>query len=158
VTAAIWHVPRHIINATADTLKDSQVERFTLWTAAISDTGPDVTVRDLAIPAQTAHTGPDGAWVHIDGDELARIAFRMYDKGERAVAQLHTHPDQDVRMSKLDRAWEVVGHEGALSIIVPEYARWGLDRFPDINIYERGPASWRLWSADEAARRLVITS
>jgi hypothetical protein len=157
MTSAIWYVPRDIINGTAETLKDSQVERFVLWTAAISDTEPDVIVRDIVVPAQTAYTGPDGAWVHIDGVELARIAFLVYDNGERAVAQLHTHPNQDVRMSPLDRVWEVVSHEGALSIIVPDHARCGLDGFPGANVYERGSTSWRLWSPDELVWRLVIT-
>lgn len=157
MTTGVWYVPRDIINGTAEALKNGEVERFVLWTAAIRDKGPDVIVNDLVVPAQTAYTGPDGAWVHIDGSELARIAFYMYDNDERAVAQLHTHPSQDVRMSRLDRAWEVVSHEGALSIIIPEYAKDDLDGFPGANVYERGSAGWRLWSLDESARRLVIT-
>ena len=47
-------------------------------------------------------------------------------------------------MSLLDREWEVVRDIGALSIIVPNHGKNGLDGFPGVNIYEKEEDDWAL--------------
>ena len=111
----------------------------------------------LVIPRQEAHGGARGAYVHVPGEELRRIAFDNYKRGERNVAQIHTHPSDDTQMSKLDKKWEVVAHPGALSIIVPSYCRGGMSSFRTASVYERERGGrWRLWDAGELEARVSI--
>ena len=107
-------------------------------------------------PLRASQLTAEGVWVHIEGCELQRIQLDNFRAGRRSMIQLHTHPSADVRMSNLDRAWEVVRHVGALSIIVPHYCRFGLQLGTSANIYEREEDDWRLWSTSEARERLVV--
>lgn len=109
----------------------------------------------MIIPKQESNAGAGGAYVHVPGSELRRIAFENYERGERSSAQLHTHPSGDTRMSALDREWEVVAHPGDLSIIVPDYCRGGIESFESASVYERELGGrWRPWRAGEFARRI----
>jgi len=137
-----------------------QHEVFALWTAALeleAEYQEQAHIDRLIIPAQRPGWTPQGVYVHITGDELQRIQFGNYDKRQRSIVQLHTHPTRDVRMSLLDRKWEVVAHTGALSIIIPDYCAHGLCLANGANVYEREEDDWRLWSAREAAERIVLT-
>lgn len=94
----------------------------------------------------------------MPGEELRRIAFDNYKRGERNAVQIHTHPSDDTRMSELDKKWEVVTHPGALSIIVPHYCRDGMLSFKHASVYERvrGGGRWRLWNAGELDARVSM--
>jgi hypothetical protein len=96
-------------------------------------------------------------WVHIAGQELQRIQLDNFQRKERSIIQLHTHPGANVNMSQLDKEWEVVRHMGALSIIVPFYGTRGLNLFDGANVYEREGDDWRLWPRSETAERLVVS-
>lgn len=115
------------------------------------------TIRRAIVPEQESHAGIRGAHVHVHGSELARIAFDNHDRGERSIAQIHTHPSADTAMSALDVQWEVVVHPGALSIIVPDYCRGGPASFGRASVYERVRGGrWRLWGAGEMERRVEV--
>lgn len=156
MTILQWDVPQRIIDETAQAFAQGRHEVFVFWTAALGDQSDICSVRRCVVPVQRPGTTPHGVYVHIAGAELSRVQFDNFDRGERSIAQLHTHPSADVRMSDLDRQWEVVTHDGALSIIVPWYGDYGLAGFPGVNVYEREGQTWRLWSADETSRRLRI--
>lgn len=154
-----WKVARMVVSQTEQAVLVGAHEVFVLWAAPINRTAQDAGVLEVdqcIVPAQKPGVSPQGVWVHIEGRELQRIQYDNHDAGKRSVIQLHTHPDHDVRMSPLDREWEVVRHVGALSIIVPHYGRHGLLLHSDANVYEREAHDWRLWSKSEAKERLVI--
>lgn len=152
-----WIIPRPVLDDTLRAFRRGRHEVFVLWTAALDQPGPTVEVRRCVTPEQKPGITALGVFVHIEGKELARIAFDNFSRQERAVVQLHTHPGDDVEMSRLDREWEVVRHVGALSVIVPHYGARGLNRFPGVNVYEREPSDWRLWDPREVATRLRIS-
>lgn len=170
-----------MLDDTLRALTSKQAEVFVLWTAPLpaarssgssgssaghagrgrgsgaSGGGGCCAVRRAIVPDQESHTGIRGAHVHVPGRELARIAFDNYKRGERSVAQVHTHPSASTRMSLLDVQWEVVAHPGALSIIVPDYCRGGPLSFRKASIYERQEGGrWRLWGAGELGRRIKV--
>lgn len=155
MTGLIWEIPKNILRDTEKVLASKQSEVFVLWTASIN-TKNVCKISRLVIPLQDTHNGVEGAYVHISGDELSRITFDNFDKNERNVIQIHTHPSEYVDMSPLDRQWEVANHVGALSIIVPSYGRYGLADFSGANIYEREVDDWRLWEKDELKQRFII--
>lgn len=161
MTLKTWEIPGHVLQQTEQAFRSGQHEVFVIWTAPLVD--PDAAedqrarrVTRAVVPAQKPGRSAFGVWVHIDGSELQRIQLDNYNRGERSWIQLHTHPSADVEMSQLDREWEVVRHEGALSIIVPFYGRRGMAGFPGVNVYEREADDWRLWSTREVTSRLVI--
>lgn len=153
-----WVVPRHIVAATETAFRVGKHEVFAMWTArlAAEPTGDTANVLRCVVPAQSPGVSATGVWVHIAGQELQRIQLDNYARQERSVIQLHTHPGSNVEMSGLDREWEVVRHVGALSIIVPFYARDGACLHDGANVYEREDDDWRLWSRAETAERLVV--
>lgn len=150
-------MPGRIVDETSRVLSSKQGEVFAIWTTSLGATDDVIRVSRLLVPAQDSHETAWGAYVHISGDELSRIAFDNYDRGERNAVQLHTHPSANVNMSHLDREWEVVVHSGALSIIVPDYGRRGLVDFPGANIYEREGLQWRLWDHKEVSKRIKVS-
>lgn len=180
MTRTVWVVPKRVVDGTVGTLSRMESEVFVLWTAP---KGPSrsrggggtrvgrilgrlraafpalgrrrIAISRMVVPEQDTHAGADGAYVHIPGRELRRIEFDNYGRGERNVVQIHTHPSSNTCMSELDREWEVVTHVGALSIIVPDYCRRGLESFRSASVYEREEGGrWRLWGAGEFERRV----
>jgi len=152
-----WKLDKRVINQTERALLVGAHEVFAIWTAPKLAGGADEMLVDgCIVPRQKPGVSASGVWVHIEGEELQRIQLQNFADGRRSVIQLHSHPGADVRMSLLDREWEVVRHIGALSIIVPHYGRTGLALHAGANIYERDEDDWRLWSSQEAQDRLVI--
>lgn len=154
-----WKIPQRVLTETQLAFLRGQHEVFAIWTAARQDAeqGGVAEINRCIVPEQKPGVSQHGVWVHIAGQELQRIQLDNYQRKERSIVQLHTHPGADVRMSKLDREWEVVRHVGALSIIVPYYCRQGLKGFQGVNVYEREEEDWRLWSSNEVAERLVMS-
>ena len=152
-----WRIPASVIATTEAALRSGAHEVFVLWTASLSvATTETMPISRAIVPAQQASATATGVYVHVEGSELARIQFDNFERRERNVVQLHTHPGHNVGMSPLDREWEVVRHVGALSIIVPYYGRRPLAGFSGVNVYERDERDWRLLAPDEVARRLAI--
>lgn len=153
-----WKIPKQLLEETQSAFQRGQHEIFAIWTATRLETESEGTaeITRCVVPQQEPGVSQHGVWVHIAGQELQRIQLDNFRRRERSVVQLHTHPGADVRMSKLDREWEVVRHVGALSIIVPHYCRHGLGSFHGVNVYEREEDDWRLWSANEVTERLVV--
>ncbi len=154
-----WKLNLDVIGQTEKAFLVGAHEVFAIWSAAhvANQHVQNLTVDGCIVPAQTPGVEADGVWVHIAGSELQRIQLDNFKAGRRSVIQLHTHPGADVRMSRLDRQWEVVRHVGALSIIVPHYGRFGLQLGEGANVYEREEDDWRLWSTVEARERLVYS-
>lgn len=151
-----WKIPKTVLENTAKILASKDSEVFVLWTAPIKMTNGKYQISRLIMPEQDSHKGFEGAYVHIKGRELSRIAFDNYKRKERSVIQIHTHPSVNVNMSRLDRQWEVVSQTGALSIIVPNYGKNGLGDFLGVNIYEKETKDWRLWEKDEFLTRFIM--
>ena len=154
-----WKIPQKVLVETQQAFLRGQHEVFVIWTGRREENNQiDVAeITNCIVPEQKPGVSQHGVWVHIAGSELQRIQLDNFHRKERSIVQLHTHPGADVRMSKLDREWEVVRHVGALSIIVPHYGLRGLNSFEGVNVYERDEADWRLWSIKELSERLVLS-
>ena len=151
-------VPGEVARRTVEALSGRDEEAFALWTAPLAGgRGGGRSVTRVVVPRQEAGFGERGAYVHVPGKELRRIAFDNYRRGEASAAQIHTHPPEDTRMSALDREWEVATHPGALSIIVPRYCGGGMSSLRGASVYERARGGRRrLWRAGEMEARVVV--
>ena len=92
-------------------MRAGEHEVFAIWSAEnIKADVIEAIVDSCIVPAQTPGVTAEGLGAQKD---VSFSAFSWTIPGPGAAAcQLHTHPD--VRMSNLDRAWEVVRHVGAL--------------------------------------------
>lgn len=96
----LWTIPRAVVEQAVGELSRRNAEVFALWTAPLGGSGRCAVAR-VVVPRQEAYDGAHGACVHVPGEELRRIAFDNYRRGERNAAQIHTHPSDDTRMSAL---------------------------------------------------------
>lgn len=157
MTDQTWTLPASVFEETRQAFLTGRHEVFAIWVAGRgSEPEAPIAVRRCVVPAQAPGQTAYGVYVRIESAELQRIQLDNHRKGERSVIQLHTHPGRDVTMSELDREWEVVRHVGALSIIVPHYGTNDWRRFEGVNVYEREPDGWRLWSHAECLKRIAI--
>lgn len=157
MTTTTWIIPTSILRETQKAFLRAAHEVFALWVGSLkANAGEPIELLRCVVPAQEPGETAYGVYVRIEGAELQRIQLDNYRQGERSVVQLHTHPGHDVTMSDLDREWEVVRHVGALSIIVPNYGTTDWSGFEGVNVYEREPEGWRLWSHEECIKRITV--
>ena len=156
MTGLKWEIPKAVLYDTARILASKDLEVFVMWAAPLEIINNTHHISRLIVPEQDSHSELGREYVHIHGKELSRVVFDNYRRLEKSVVQIHTHPSVSVEMSLLDREWEVVRDRGALSIIVPNHGKNGLDGFPGVNIYEKEADDWRLWNKDEFLSRFVI--
>lgn len=110
--------PSALVHTTLNQLREAghgRCECAVLWLGRRDDRG--IWVKDVYRPLQTAeadmfHIPPAGMTaLHA---ELRRCRFMV-------AAQVHSHPRQAFH-SQADNRWAIVRHEGALSLVVPDFA------------------------------------
>lgn len=98
-------------------------EAFAVWTGVVEN---DTTVRytRCVIPDQTPLRTPDGLLVTVGGAALNTINRDCHRRGELMAGQVHTHPTTAYH-SDTDDHFPLVTLLGALSIVIPDFARLG---------------------------------
>jgi hypothetical protein len=114
-------------------------ETFVVWTGA-SDGDTFRFVR-ATVPRQTAHKTAHGLLVTIDGQTLFELNRDCYGRGELLAGQIHAHPDTAYH-SAADDELAIVAVPGGLSVVIPDFARAGLD----------GVASWACFRLGDDGR------
>lgn len=121
---ATYRIPRAVLTATRDLLAESGHRGHEAAVVWLGDTNtPDTAnVRDVYRPAQIATATPFGLSVEITEDGLTNLIAGLAPPTV-VLARLHTHGDNDTCHSELDDTNFLVGHVGAISIVVPSFAR-----------------------------------
>src|SRR5438093_1479940 len=86
-------VPQAIIEATLSFLQERgrlDCEGFVIWSGVIVAKGFEF--RSAVIPSQEAIATDEGLLVFVDGQDLFEVNKRLYQRGEIAGAQIHSHP------------------------------------------------------------------
>ena len=96
------------------------MEGFALWAGVQRET--TFSVRANIIPAQTGHLLDDGVCVSVGPEELHRINVWLFENKMSLIAQIHTHPT-DAYHSDTDDAYPIATTNGAVSIVIPYFAR-----------------------------------
>jgi len=76
-------------------------------------------------PGQIAYRAAEGCAVEIPPDALTELIAAL-PAGLSVVARIHTHPTEAYH-SPVDDTNMLISHEGAISIVVPNFARAPLD-------------------------------
>lgn len=119
-------VPRRIVDQTVRFMQNQGrqlCEGVVLW--AVESKAPRRVVEAI-IPDQEPVPANQGACVVLPLPFRERLTREMYARGMQVVAQVHSHPG-DAFHSETDDRYPVIHHRGAISIVVPHFARYGLN-------------------------------
>ena len=148
-------VPGDLCDATDQQLCDAGLagnERFILWSGIVRD--DRLLVTTMHCPKQTAYRLDDGLCVRVESDELHRLNVWLYENAERLAIQVHSHPTEAFH-SNIDDAYPMVTTLGGLSLVVPDFARYGV-RGPATALYRLSSTGWKELSPAEARRVLQM--
>lgn len=88
--------------------------------------GDTFIIKRTIIPEQKAGNVEGGLIYVVDGEELYRIGLELFDCGLQLFAQIHSHPGAAYH-SDTDDAYPIVTVIGGISIVVPNFARGGVN-------------------------------
>lgn len=95
------------------------------------------------VPRQTCHHTSRGLLVTIDGDALFELNRDAHSQNELLAGQIHAHPDSAYH-SQADDELALVTVAGGLSLVVPDFARGGLDGVSRWACFQLQPdAAWK---------------
>ncbi len=112
-------VDMHIVSRTINELSQgghARTERFVLWLGHRAEN--QVQIAEDYVPEYEASSDH----FHIDRSEMVKLITYLRERELMIGAQLHTHPAEAFHSSADDR-WAIVRHVGALSIVLPHFAR-----------------------------------
>lgn len=93
-----------------------QAEGIVLWLGAQHD--GVVRVEEAYEPEYYS----DKDYFRIPPTGMARLLSYLGDSGLHIIAQVHTHPEEAFH-SRADDTWAIVRHTGALSLVLPYFAK-----------------------------------
>jgi hypothetical protein len=120
-------VPAAVIDPTLDVLAGAGREgheAFVVWGGTVQD--GTLVFTSALVPEQTAHRTPDGLLVTVTGQALFAVNQEFWRRGELLAGQVHSHPT-DAYHSDTDDCFPLATLLGALSVVVPDFARDGRD-------------------------------
>jgi hypothetical protein len=148
--------PGAILETTISLLRRAgaqEQEAMLLWLASAG--GSELSVVEAYMPEQIAGR----CWFEVPPPAMRALMGHLRQNRLRGVAQVHSHPGRAFH-SDADDEWAIVRHEGALSIVVPDFAE-----FTTAGTFFRDTATYRLsrrdrWRrvAGDAAFRVVSAS
>lgn len=118
-------IPAQVLGHTIEFLKNvgrSGAEGFVLWGGKFESISQFRFASAFA-PDQRSFATKDGLLVTVAGDALFSINKNLYERGEILAAQVHTHPTSAYH-SGTDDHYPMVTLLGALSIVIPDFARY----------------------------------
>lgn len=137
-------IPNAVLDPTLQFLAErgkNGYEGFVVWGGQVVDKQV-LQFTSCYVPEQTAHKTCEGLLVTVDGDALFRMNRAFYENREIAAGQVHTHPT-DAYHSDTDDHYPLVTLRGALSLVVPDFAKAGRAGIGEWAWYRLlGPAKW----------------
>lgn len=140
-------VRRSIVADTLNALRRfGLVENIVYWTGV--EEGDDAKIVRVVEPEAFRRR----QYVHVSGEEVARVVNESYERREILIVQLHTHPTVEDH-SETDDCGTVSKRNGFISLIVPFYA---LLSQPEAALWFGYELQDSNWLEFDVARRLVI--
>ena len=151
-----YRIPAHVVADTHAALAERGAEGFeavVVWVAREQQRA-DVEVLQAVVPPQIALRGEDGLAVMIPDWAVSELITSL-PPGTYIPIRVHSHP-RDAFHSSTDDLNRLLSHRGAVSIVVPDFARAALD-LGGCSVNELGTDfEWRELDPDEIARRFLI--
>ena len=112
-------VPIAIVDNTLQSLRragDRDSEAVLLWLGRATSGGIEIV--EAYMPEQEAAHD----YFHIPPNAMSAILRHLGETKTFIAAQIHSHPEEAFHSGADDR-WAIVRHEGAFSLVVPDFAR-----------------------------------
>lgn len=109
----------HLVDETLKELRtagQAGSERVVLWLAPRPLSAMPV-IAEIYVPEQEAEVD----YFHIPPSGMTALMTHLRKRKLALAAQVHSHPGKAFH-SRADNKWAIVRHEGALSIVVPNFA------------------------------------
>lgn len=104
-------------------------------------------ITEVFIPRQVARRSIFGVSVEVPQSAHLDLLEHLRP-GLFTLAKVHSHPAK-AYLSDTDDANPHFRHDGAFSIIVPDFARHGLDNFTDCAVFRFSNSEWRQLSPQD---------
>jgi hypothetical protein len=157
-TVRHYRVPEAVIAATETFLRErgsEGLEAVVLWLGVVRDETHAEVIVEL-IPPQIAYRSEDGVAVEIPDEAVAEI-IRLLPPRVFVLCRVHSHPS-DAYHSKTDDGNMLISHRGAISIVVPYFARAGI-QLQECSVNELDECHrWRELVADEVTERFEVVA
>jgi hypothetical protein len=156
-TLRTYTLERAILERTAEFLRrrgDEGLEATVAWLGrVVDDTHAEIV--DAYAPEQIGYASEDGLAVEVTRRGLTEIISAL-PEGVFVLARVHSHPVSAYH-SPTDDENMLISHEGAISIVVPDFARAGMELGTcSVNELHHG-RGWRELGPAEVADRFTVT-
>ena len=155
-TVRRYVVRQSVVKETWALLREAGEDGFestVLWVGRV----PDPETAEVLIPIrprQVAYRSPEGVSVEVPQDALTELIASLPDH-VHVLVRVHSHPGEAFH-SSLDDTNMLISHNGALSIVVPDFGRGAADLLEcSVNELRHGEG-WRELSRNEVDERFVI--
>jgi hypothetical protein len=149
-------VPTALIEATGQALAqigERAVEGVVVWVGR-RPAHHTVQVLHAIVPHQIAFSSDEGLAVTIPDWAVSELIDELED-GTYIPIRVHSHPGEAYHSTTDDRN-RLLSHRGAISIVVPDFARAGMN-LATCSVNELGEDfRWHELAADEVARRFCL--
>ena len=128
-------------------------EASLLWIGEVETSTSAKIVRVLR-PPQRALATADGSLCELDIPALVPYLAAL-SEDQYVLARLHTHPGRAYH-SEIDDNNMIVGHEGAISIVIPDFARGPADLSRCAAYQLKRSGTWRELGSEELNERIRV--
>jgi proteasome lid subunit RPN8/RPN11 len=108
-------------------------------------------VTTLVVPDAEARAGCVSTSVEANAEALTAVVGTPLV----LIGQAHSHPGDDVRHSEVDDRDTFARFDGAISVVVPYFARGGVD-LTDCGVHRHEGGAFHLLRWDEISKHLVV--
>lgn len=106
-------------------------EGFVAWSGTTNKT--HTVINSVIIPSADGFRHYGG--IHFSNETVESIADSILKKGEKLIAQVHSHPFEAFH-SITDNSYPLVHREGFLSIVIPFFGRGGFAYHDGVRAFE----------------------
>jgi hypothetical protein len=152
-----YSLKQSILERTADFLRrrgEEGLEATAVWLGRVVDE-THAEIVDVHTPEQIGYASDEGVAVEVTQRGLAGLISAL-PEGVFVLVRVHSHPSVAYH-SPVDDDNMLISHEGAISIVVPEFAGAGMTlETCSVNELRHG-RGWRELDAEEIAKRFTVS-
>lgn len=155
-TLRYYSLERSLLDKTTSFLRrrgEQGVEATVIWLGRVVDDA-HAEIIDAYAPEQIGYATEEGVAVEVTRQGLSALIGAL-PPGVFVLARVHSHPGRAYH-SPVDDENMLISHQGAISIVVPDFARQSIDLAGcSVNELRHGEG-WRELDASEVAERFAV--